>query len=98
LQEDDADLQALFKDYSDDVSKLAKQTAMRADEMEKKDMAFFRTWQEQIAEIQDPDIQKLAKRRHDKRMKSYRKMTASMSEAQIAFVPFLIPGKTSRNC
>jgi hypothetical protein len=92
LQKEDTDLQAVFKEYRGEVAemtKLAKQTAGRADEMKKQDRAFFRAWEARADTIQDPDIRKLAKDRYDRRMKSYRKMVASMNEAQNAFVPFL---------
>jgi len=92
LQKEHADLPAVFKDYCGEVAemaKLAKQTAERAYEMKKEDLAFFRTWEQRTDAIQDPDIQKLAKSRYDRRLKSYRKMVAAMAEARSEFVPFL---------
>ena len=92
LQKNDADLPALFKDYRADVTEMAKlgtQTASRAEEMKKQDMAFFRAWEQRADTILDPEIQKLATGRYDRRLKSYRKMVASMEEVRLEFVPFL---------
>jgi hypothetical protein len=92
LQKDNADLPAVFKEYRGEVTamtRLAEETAVRADEMKKLDMAFFHAWEQRVTTIQDPEIRELAKSRYDRRLKSYRRMVASMNEAQKAFVPFL---------
>jgi len=92
LQKDNADLPAVFKDYRGEVAemaKLAQQTAERAAEMKKEDLAFFRLWEQRTDAIHDPDIQKLAKNRYDRRLKSYRKMVSAMDEARNEFGPFL---------
>ena len=92
LQKDGADLPVLFKDYRDEVvemAALAKKIAARAQEMKKADLAFFRAWEAQVDTIQDADVQKLAKDRYDRRVRSYRRMVTSMDEARNSFFPFL---------
>ena len=92
VQKEGTDLRAEFEKYVTEVAKmeeLSKETAERADEMMKKKVAFFESWERQLNAIQDEEIQALAKKRQARREKSYLKMVASMAETKKAFVPFL---------
>jgi septal ring factor EnvC (AmiA/AmiB activator) len=92
VQKEGTDLREEFDKYVTEVAKmeeLSKQTAERADEMMKKKVAFFESWERQLNAIQDEEIQTLARKRQARREKSYLKMVASMAETKKAFVPFL---------
>lgn len=92
LQKEEANLSVVFKEYTGEVTEMAKvapEIAARANAMKQLDLTFFRAWEERTGTIQDPDLRKLAQNRYERRLKSYRKMITAMDEARQAFGPFL---------
>jgi replication initiation and membrane attachment protein DnaB len=92
LQKDGTDLRAAFAKYLADLDTmdiLVKQTADRADQMKTNAEAFFLSWEQQVASIQNEEVRQIAKDRYERRRKSYSKISTSMDETRKALVPYV---------
>src|SRR5215472_13253815 len=92
LQVASIELRPQFEKFTAELAKMEEQAKVareRAASMSEKGQAFFKAWEDQINTIANEDIRNDAKKRYDKRVKSYNKITHAMTEARDDLNPFL---------
>lgn len=92
LQKDSVELRPQFELFTKELSKMeaqAKVAQERVAQMSEKGQAYFQSWEDSIKTIANKDIREQAQKRHDKRAKSYEKITKAMTEARDQMKPFM---------
>ena len=92
LQVASIELRPQFEKFTAELAKMEEQARVareRAANMSERGQAFFKAWEDQINTIANEDIRNDAKKRYDKRIKSYNKITHAMVEARDDLNPFL---------
>jgi hypothetical protein len=87
-----ADPKPEFKKYQSALSELKSQASVvrsRADAMKSKGKAYFKTWEDQLAQIATPEIKKAMESRRDELAKSYETVTTLMAKARENFDKFM---------
>ena len=92
MQTPSIDLRAQLDKYTAELAKMednAKTARERVMSMHEKGNAYFQAWEDQINSIANADIRDQAKKRYEKRVKSYNKIIKAMTEARDELVPFM---------
>lgn len=92
MQTPSIDLREQLGKYTAELSKMeecGKTARDRVLNMQEKGKAYFQAWEDQINSISNADIREQAKKRYDKRVKSYNKIIKAMTEARDQLVPFM---------
>lgn len=81
-----------FKEFDKAVPRLddaAQKAKKRAEDMREKGQAYFKTWEEELAKVNDPDIRKLAEERRAKLQASFGSIKTFMEPARDQFNAWL---------
>lgn len=91
-QSADTDPRKAFDQFSKDVAKLdasAKKVAKRGQDMQAAGQEYFKTWEMQMAEVQNPDIRKLAETRKAKLQEAFAEIRTLSTPLKAQFDPWM---------
>jgi len=92
LQVASVELRPQLEKFEAELAKMEEQAKVareRVLSMEQKGQAYFQMWEDQIKTIANADIREQARKRYEKRVKSYNKIIKEMIEARNSRVPFM---------
>jgi len=91
-QSADTNPRKAFEQFSKDVAKLdasAKKVAKRSQDMQAAGQEYFKTWEAQMAEVQNPEIRKLAETRKAKLQEAFAEIQKLSTPLKAQFDPWM---------
>jgi chromosome segregation ATPase len=87
-----ANLKKPFKKFSDELKKLdksAEKVRKLATDMRAKNQEFFKVWEKELSNIQNPDLQQKAGERRTQAMKQFEDLSPAFQAARASFVSLM---------